>query len=85
MMDRKILLSMANYVLLRKCRSSVHVFDLDNLISEDSIVTRELDVCPWAPLGATDVFLNKTSTAIGTIQKRKEDHEFYFNYLSFWS
>ena len=85
MMDRKILLTMANYVLLRKCRSSVHVFDLDNLISEDSIVTRELDVCPWAPLGATDVFLNKTSTAIGTIQKRKEDHEFYFNYLSFWS
>ena len=86
MLDRKILFSMINYVLLVKCRTSVHVFDLDNMMSEDSIVTRELDLCSWAPWGNTDIFLNKTSTAIGTVyQKRKEENEFYFNYLSFWS
>ena len=76
---------MVNYVLLRKCRTSVHVFDLDNLMSEDKIATRELDLCSWAPWGTTDVFLNKTSTAIGTVrQKRKNENEFEFNYLSLW-
>ena len=87
MMDRKILLSMINYVSLAKYRTlSVHVFDLDNLMSEDNIVTRELELCSWEPLGETEVFLNKTSTAIGTVNlRRKYENEFDFNYLSFWS
>ena len=85
MMDRKILLSMVNYVMLGKCRSSVYIFDLDNLLNEESVVTRELDFCPWGPWGTRDIFLNKTSTAIGTVQKRKTENEFDFNYLSVWS
>ena len=85
MMGRKILMSMVDYVMLVKCRSSVYIFDLDNLLSEESVVTRELDFCSWGPWGTNHVFLNKTTTAIGTVRKRKTENEFDFNYLSVWS
>lgn len=87
MMDRKILFTMVNYKMLARCRSmSVYVFDLDNLLREENVVTRELDFCSWEPWGTTEIFLNQTSTAIGTVKKRREtQNEFDFNYLSFWS